>query len=210
MPRGGRMTSDSIRIPHSAFRNRILNPVILSVPKKVTDFRPRDRVTFLGRHARKALKLSAKKSCISLGELNKDESGAPLPSDDIYWAITHKTEYVGGVVAPEPIGIDIEKIQPCSLGLFKKTAGESEWSLADQSKKDFTIFFRYWTSKEAVLKASMTGIKDLLKCRIHRIIDDHHLEIDYLNKLWQLEHYFFYDHIASIVQNDFKIEWTIV
>ena len=204
------MTLNSFCIPHSSFRNQTLYPVILAVPKKAADLKAQDRVAFLGRHARKALELSAKKSDIVLGELNKDEQGAPLPFDDTYWAITHNTEYVGGVVSTAPIGIDIEKIQVCSRGLFKKTAGESEWALIDPSKKDFTIFFRYWTSKEAVLKASATGIKDLLKCRIHRIIDHHHLEIDYGNKLWQLEHFFFNDHIASIVQNNFKIEWTIL
>lgn len=199
-----------MRKSKSKIQNRILYPVILAVPKKVAILKARDRITFLGRHAREALELSAKKSRIVLGKLNKDEHGAPLPFDDTFWAITHKSEYVGGVVSAKPIGIDIEKIQACSRGLFKKTASESEWALFEQSERDFSIFFRYWTSKEAVLKASATGIKDLLKCRIHRIIDNHHLEIDYLNKLWQLEHCFFHDHIASIVQNNCKVEWTIL
>ncbi len=185
-------------------------PVILSVPAEVADFKPRDRVTFLSRHARKALEVSAQKSGTSLGELKKDQNGVPLPFDGTYWSITHKTEYVAGVVSYQPIGIDIEKIQPCSRGLFNKTAAEAEWALADQAKDDFTLFYRYWTSKEAVLKASTAGIKDLLKCRIHQIIDDHHLEINYLDKRWCIQHHYFNDHIASIVQNDVRIEWTII
>jgi 4'-phosphopantetheinyl transferase len=198
-----------IRIPHSTFRIRTIYPVILPVPKEVSEYKPRDRVTFLSRHARKALGLCAQKSGISLGRLEKDKNGVPLPFDGTYWSITHKTEYVGGVVSPQPIGIDIEKIQPCSRGLFKKTAIASEWALADQSADEFTIFYRYWTSKEAVLKASTTGIKDLLKCRIHDLVDDHHLQIDYWDKRWHIEHFFFDNHIASIVQKDFTIEWTI-
>jgi 4'-phosphopantetheinyl transferase len=180
------------------------------VPTEVADFKPRDRVTFLSQYARKAIEVSAQKSGISLGELKKDENGAPLPFDGTYWSITHKTEYVAGVISPQPIGIDIEKIQPCSRGLYKKTATDPEWTLADQSKDNFTLFYRYWTAKEAVLKASTAGIKDLLKCQIGQIIDDHHLKINYLDKRWYIEHYFFNDHIASIVQNDVRIVWTII
>jgi 4'-phosphopantetheinyl transferase len=190
-------------------QNQILHPVILAVPEEVREYKPKDRVTFLSKHARKALELSAEKSGISRLELKKDENGVPLPFDGTYWSITHKTEYVGGVVSPDPIGIDIEKIQPCSRGLFKKTAGDTEWDLADRIEDDFSTFYRYWTSKEAVLKATTTGIKDLLKCRIHDILDDQHLRIDYHDKRWHVEHFFFDDHIASIVQNDFTIEWTI-
>ncbi|MGD8524279.1 MAG: 4'-phosphopantetheinyl transferase superfamily protein [Desulfobacterales bacterium] len=200
----------TFRIPHSAFRTRTIFPVILSVPEKVADYKPRDRVTFLSQHARKAIAASAQKSGISPGELKKDENGAPLPFEGTYWSITHKSEYVAGVVSPRPIGIDIEKILPCSRGLYKRTATQSEWSLADQSQDDFSIFYRYWTAKEAVLKASTTGIKDLLKCRIEQIIDEHHLAINYLNKKWFIEHHFFNDHIASIVQNDARIVWTII
>ena len=197
------------RIPHSAFRIQTLYPVILPVPEAVRGYKPRDRVTFLSGHARKALALCARKSGISLGDLKKDNDGVPLPVDGVCWSLTHKTEYVAGVLSSQPVGIDIEKIQTCSRGLFRKTAGEAEWALAGQSADEFTVFYRYWTSKEAVVKASTIGIKDLLKCRIHRIIDDHHLEIEYLNKPWQIEHFYFDNHIASIVQNDFKIEWKI-
>jgi 4'-phosphopantetheinyl transferase len=198
-----------IRIPHSAFRIQTLYPVILPVPEEVRGYRPRDRVIFLSVHARKALRLCAQKCGISLGELQKDDDGVPQPVEGIYWSVTHKNEYVGGVLSSQPVGIDIEKIKPCSRGLFRKTAAEAEWALADQSTDEFTVFYRYWTSKEAVVKTSTAGIKDLLKCRIHEIIDDHHLEIEYLNERWQIEHLYFGDHIASVVQNDFKIEWMI-
>ncbi len=197
------------RIPHSEFRIHTLHPVILPVPEEVSEYKPRDRVVFLSAHARNALKLCAQKCGISLADFEKDKNGVPLPVDGIHWSVTHKNEYVAGVLSSQPVGIDIEKIEPCSRGLFRKTAAEAEWALADQSTDEFTIFYRYWTSKEAVVKTSTAGIKDLLKCRIHQIIDDHHLEIEYLNQRWQIEHFFFNDHIASIVKNDFEIDWTI-
>ena len=190
-----------------SIKNQILHPVILAVPETVKDLKPKDRVTFLSRHARQALAISAEKSRITLGELVQDERNAPLPFNGTFWSITHKTEYVGGVVAPAPIGIDIEKIFTRANALYRKTASDAEWDLADRS---VTTFFRYWTSKEAVIKAAGTGLKDLLKCRVIRIYDDHHLEIEYDAQKWRIAHTYFKDHIASIVQDGFNISWTIL
>ncbi len=143
------------------------------------------------------------------GELLKDANGMPLPFDGTFWSITHKTHYVGGVVAPTPIGIDIERIRDFSRGLFRKTASDREWALADMEKNSLLTFFRFWTSKEAVLKATGIGIKDLLKCQVRQILDERHLVIHYEGKDWLIEHFFFDQHIASIVQNNFHIEWTV-
>ena len=203
------MPSKEFRIPHSAFPIQKIYPVILAVPAEVADFKPRDRVQFLSRHARLALKQSARKSNVRLGELKQDENGAPLPHDGLYWSVTHKTQYVGGVVAPTPIGIDIERIRECSRGLFAKTAGDREWALAESEKNSFSTFFRYWTSKEALVKTSGSGLKDLLKCRVTRVIDDRHIQIRYKDREWLIEHFYFDQHLAAITQNTYRIEWTL-
>ncbi len=181
----------------------------MAVPEAVADFKPRERVKFLSRHARQALMQSAQKSNMLLGELKQDENGAPLPSNDVYWSITHKTHYAGGVVSPEPIGIDIERIRECAPGLFAKTAGAREWSLAEPEQDSLLTFFRYWTSKEALVKTSGSGLKDLLKCQVTRIIDDRHLKIRYSGREWLIEHFYFDQHIASITQAAYQIEWTL-
>ncbi len=190
----------------SKIRNNTIYPVILAVPDAMKALTPKERVKFLSRHARRALEMSAEKSGIRLDALAQDERNAPLPSNGTHWSITHKNEYVGGVVCPLPTGIDIEKICSRSESLFRKTADAAEWALAD---KTFTTFFRYWTAKEAVLKAAGIGLKDLSKCRIDRVLDAHHLHLAYDGNIWRIEHYFFNSHIASIVKNDFLIEWTI-
>lgn len=200
----------SYELNHSAFRNRILFPVILPVPAEVHDFKPRDRVIYLSRHARRALKISAEKSGVRLGELVKDDNGVPQPFGDIHWSISHKTRYVGGVAAPQPIGIDVERVRNFSAGLFQKTATEQEWALADMKSDSVMAFFRFWTAKEAVLKATGIGIKDLLKCRVDRIFDDHHLQIHYDGQDWLIEHFFFNDHVASIVKRSYQIEWRVI
>ena len=188
-------------------RNPILYPVILAVPDKEQKLTGREKVANLSNYARRALEISAQKSCIELGDLTKNENGAPLPFGGNYWSLTHKPIYVGGVIAPTQIGIDIEKIRPCSKALFRKTANESEWGLS--AADSFKLFFRYWTSKESVLKASGTGIRDLSKCRIVQIIDHNHLVINYEDRKWHIEHFYFDGHIASVVKNDFDVEWTI-
>jgi 4'-phosphopantetheinyl transferase len=196
----------SIRNPKSEIRNKALYPVILAVPDAVKELTPKERVQFLSRQARQALKMSAEKSGIRLNALEQDERHAPLPSNGTYWSISHKNEYVGGVVSPLPTGIDIEKISSRAKSLFRKTADDAEWALAD---KTFTTFFRYWTAKEAVLKAAGIGLRDLSKCRITGVPGANHLDLVYDGSDWRVEHHFFDNHIASIVKNDFSIEWTI-
>ena len=189
-------------------QKRTLYPVILMVPEKDRHLFGREKVSTLSRLARRAIEISAQKSNIDLKELQKNKNGVPLPFNGNYWSLSHKPQYVAGVVADTRIGIDIETIRPCSDALFRKTADETEWGLTDTDR--FTLFFRYWTAKESVLKAVGTGIKDLKKCRVVQIIDDHHLVIDYREKMWKVEHSFFDGHIASVVNNDFDVLWTIL
>ncbi len=183
-------------------------PVILSVPPRDRQFNGKDKVVSLSRHARQALKISAQKSGVVLKDLLKDKDGVPLPFNGHYWSLTHKSAYVGGVIATARIGIDIEKIRPVKKSVYRKTAGEKEWELADDDPLE--LFFRYWTSKEAVLKAAATGLKDLSQCRIIQILDTHNLVINYLDENWRIEHFFFENHIASIVKTAKNLQWTLV
>ncbi len=184
-------------------------PVLLAVPESARKLPPPSRVKFLSRHARKALAVSAQKSNITLGDLNKNAEGRPLPFDGIHWSLTHKTDYVGGVVCRAEIGLDLEKIQPRNTrALFGKTAAAEEWAIA--GGQSWNSFHRLWTAKEAVLKAAGIGLKDLSACRLVEVIDPCNLVIAYQDRLWPVEHYFFGDHVASVVSRGGAVEWTLL
>ena len=172
----------TIQHPKSNIQRQTICPVIFAVPIQKQKLTGREKVFFLSRHARRALEISAQKSRIQLGDLKKDENGIPLPFNGNYWSVTHKTGYVAGVIARERIGIDLEKIRSVKETLHRKTAHDDEWALSDIDKT--VLFFRYWTSKESVLKASGSGLRDLLKCRIKQIINDKHLIVDYKEQDW--------------------------
>ncbi len=186
-----------------------LHPVILSVPANARQLPPRDLVVYLSRHARKALRLSAEKSGFDMVEPLKGKDGQPLPTNGIYWSLTHKPEYVAAVVARRPIGIDVEKIaERKTVALFNKVADASEWALI--GARSWEGFHRYWTAKEAVLKAEGTGLRGLSDCRVIGIQDTFNLIIQVGGRRMAVEHHYFNNHIASIVKSADNICWAIV
>ncbi|MFC1859392.1 4'-phosphopantetheinyl transferase family protein [Thermodesulfobacteriota bacterium] len=198
----------SIKRETTNTKPQTIHPVILAVPGKSRNLRGRDMVRFLSRYARQALDISSEKSGAVLKKLRKDKQGAPQPVDGNYWSLTHKPKYVGAVIAPDIIGIDLEEIRPCSESLIRKISNAHEWRLGGGS--DMTRLFRYWTSKESVLKAAGTGMKGLSKCLVEEVLDDHKLIIRYMDRRWCIEHFYFNGHIAAIVKNSFLIEWHLL
>ena len=168
--------------------------------------RGRDKVIHLSVLARQAVQLSARQCGIQLGELMKSPEGSPLPAGGYFWSLAHKTEYVAGVVADFPIGVDIEKIRPCAPGLYRMAADEAEWKLGGGAGD--LLFFRYWTAKEAVLKSVGIGLQGLSKCRIVKIVDEHHLILSYKRSEFDVEHFYFNGHIAAILAHP-DIQWTV-
>ena len=183
-------------------------PVILAVPQDVQALPPRERVKALSRKAREALHICARESGITAGELLKDDKGAPLPFDGHYWSLTHKPAYVGAVISTQATGIDIEAVKDVSEGVMRKTATEEEWHLTDQDPT--AMFFRYWTAKEAVLKAAGIGISGLSKCRVTAVPDAGHLRLTYEGKSYLVEHFFFDGHVASVIKNELEVDWILL
>ena len=182
-------------------------PVILKVPAARRNLRGKAGVKFFSRYARSALDISAKKTALILDVLKKDVRGAPLPCNGIFWSITHKRKYVGGVAAVQPIGIDIEELRPFTPSLEKRITTASEWNLSDDDLQ--RRFFRYWTAKEAVLKATGRGMVGLSECRVMAIHDAYHLAIQYEDRRWEVEQIEFDGHMASIVKYAYHVNWIL-
>lgn len=186
-----------------------IHPVVWPVPTAEQHLKGRDKVASLRKQARLALALSARYSQVTLGPLEKTENGAPIPSNGIYWSLTHKDRYVAAVTSRSPVGIDIEQIAPVSEGVVRRTAGPAEWDLAPA--RDLVLFFRYWTAKEAVLKVVGTGLAGLERCRVAAIVDDLHLRLSYEGRLWTVEHHWVaQDHLVTVTSDDVDIEWHVV
>jgi len=187
--------------------NMILFPVVLSIPEAGNNLWGKERVAFLKRAAREALRLSAERSGVILGELKKDRNGFPLPFDGNYWSLSHKPRCVAAVISREKIGIDVEEIRPRPISLFGYLATEEEWKLSKE--RSLETFFRYWTAKEALLKSVGKGIGELKKCRIISIPKKDHLALKYQDRLFSVEQLTYQDHIISVVKDNNTIEWIV-
>lgn len=183
-----------------------IHPVIMAVPEPDLGLKGREKVAALGLHARQALARSARISGVHLGPLEKDDHGAPLPSNGIHWSLTHKEQYVAAVAAPHPVGIDIERIRTVRTGMHQRLAGEEEWALAPEVTRE--LFFRYWTAKEAVLKAVGKGLTGLSRCRVKALPDADHLILAYEDSQWTVAHFWgTKEHIVTVTADRAAIQW---
>ncbi|UCD21854.1 MAG: 4'-phosphopantetheinyl transferase superfamily protein [Chloroflexota bacterium] len=185
----------------------ILFPVVMPVIQTERRLRGGEKIDYLGRIAREALKVSAKKSGVTLGKLLKDENGAPCRVNGNYWSLSHKPEYVVAVVSKDKVGIDIEEVKPRDELLFARVASDKEWELKEKS---WEAFFRYWTAKEAILKVIGIGISGLRTCRIISVPDENHISLDYNGQSFVVEQLRYKNHIVSVLKGDNQIDWIIL
>jgi len=184
----------------------VLHPVILAVPNTVEAWLGRRRVLALSRLARAAARQSTRRAGGVLGRLGKDSHGVPRPSNGWYWSVAHKPVYVAGVAGPGPLGIDIEPVQPRSRNLFNKIADQREWGLG--SEEEWHLFYRFWTAKEAVLKAVGMGLQGLSHCRVVTIEDRSRLTLDYKGQTWTVKQNMRDGHLVAVASNHFAVDWV--
>jgi 4'-phosphopantetheinyl transferase len=191
----------------SAAKSSPIYPVIMPVPLAMQQLAGREKVKALSQQARKALFFSCKKSGWPILHLKKDPNGVPIPENGYYWSLSHKSRFVAAVVAPYPIGIDIERLQPSSKALRNRIASTKEWQLEPEIDPDL-LFFRFWTAKEAVLKAVGVGMSGLSNCRIIKILGDSKMRLTYQYTTFMVSQIQFNGHLATVIIDNRPICWT--
>jgi len=88
------------------------------------------------------------------------EFGKPyLKSKSAFFNISHSGEIVICAFSEaSEIGIDIEHIENISIDDFKNQMTEYEWKNVSDSDNIPVAFYKYWTRKEAVIKAHGRGL----------------------------------------------------
>ena len=96
-------------------------------------------------------------SALHIGEMEflYNEHGKPYWAGGPYFSISHCKEGIAVAIDDMPIGIDIEAIRHADEELVRRTMNETEQQQI-HSDRDF---IRFWTQKEAVVKAQGVGIE---------------------------------------------------
>ena len=103
-------------------------------------------------------------------EIAYNSQGKPyfLSNREIFFNISHSSNYVACVIGDRPVGIDIEKARKGRQNLVKRffDISEAEWIKECDSDQRF---FRIWTLKEAYGKATGQGVLDILDKIVYRL-----------------------------------------
>lgn len=90
--------------------------------------------------------------------------GRPYLPLGIDFNISHSGQFILFAISDtQRIGIDIEEIKMIEFDGFRNQFTDLEFLQMNQASNKFTEFFKYWTIKEAVLKADGRGITMDLK-----------------------------------------------
>lgn len=98
---------------------------------------------------------------LKLGSLCYTECNKPYFQDsNVEFNISHSGNIVVCVITKKhnTIGVDIERIQPIKIEDYKSHLTEYEDDIISSSEMPSKAFFKYWTQKEAVLKAHGSGL----------------------------------------------------
>lgn len=96
---------------------------------------------------------------LDLNEIKYNAYGKPYFENDLIgFNITHSGNFVACILSDETttIGVDVEVIKALDIDDFQDLWCPAEW--ADIKRSGIDIFYNYWTSKEAVVKAIGKGL----------------------------------------------------
>ncbi len=172
------------------------------------DLSGRDKVHKVSRFSRKSVKASALKSKCSVDRFETDTQGVPMPINGCFWSVSHKSEFVAGVISKTAVGIDIEKVKPVSDALFNRIVDDDELKCFSGEERR-VMFFRAFTAKEAVLKKTSVGIKGLSNTKVISVVDETNLVVEFSNQKYFIENFYFESYLASITKEKCDVLWAL-
>ena len=188
-------------------RLTVVYPVLLRVEGAAAPRTP-ERVRLQRAASRRALAHSAQLCGAPEAGWAKDEGGAPVARDGLFWSVSHKPNWVAAVIADQPVGIDIERVAPRRSVLHDAVADLVEWQRV--GGHDWPFFFRVWTAKEATLKSRGAGIGEFLACRVVDASGDREMTLTHRGRTTRVRHYCVDDHVAAVTCGSSPIEWRVV
>jgi 4'-phosphopantetheinyl transferase len=131
-------------------------------------FRVQDRLRFvLGRGGAKELLSFYSNKVPSELMLEIGPKGKPFvqASDKLYFNISHSGNWVLIAIGKKELGIDLEKMTGEAIrdSLLRECFHRDELKLISESEDPVMEFFKFWTRKEAFLKAAGNGMVDDLQ-----------------------------------------------
>lgn len=98
------------------------------------------------------------------------------PASDLYFNLGHSGDWAILAIAGEPVGVDLEKIDPrvkiTELARHFFSAEDLDWLLAQPEQRRQRAFFRLWVTREAWLKATGDGLSFPLDRLVTEWTDD--------------------------------------
>lgn len=185
----------------------VLEPVLLPVPQMAPP-RSREQVAQQRDYARQALRFCAQRCGVPESGWKKDGDDRPCPNDGYYWSVSHKPKWVAAVIARQPVGIDIEEVRPRPHRLHAALAERCEWELLGDDS--WHAFYRLWTAKEAVLKATGVGLAGLAACRLVQVSIADGVTLSMHGTTWRISHYEHDGHLAAVTCGPGGVRWRIL
>ena len=103
-------------------------------------------------------------------EIAYNSQGKPyfLSNCEIFFNISHSSNYVVCAIGDKPVGIDIEGGRKGRQNLARRFFDRAESDWIEEAESD-ERFFRIWTLKEAYGKATGQGVLDILGKIVYRL-----------------------------------------
>ena len=97
------------------------------------------------------------RACLPVGEIKMNETGKPYLEEGPFFNISHSGEYsVLAIHQDREVGVDIEEIDIKQNDAIRYVLNYSEQEITDSQ-----TLFQMWSTKEAIVKCTSRGIRDI-------------------------------------------------